>query len=59
MIHLFLADVDLKRAIVDGVLRRDLRVDFKIAQQASFDGLPDPEVLAIAALEGRVLVPTT
>ena len=56
MIHLFLADVDLKRAIVDGVLRRDHNVDFKIAQQASLDGMADPEVLAFAALEGRVLV---
>lgn len=56
MIHLFLADVDLKRAIVDGVLRRDHNVDFKIAQQASLDGMPDLEVLAFAAREGRVLV---
>ena len=56
MIHLFLADVDLKRAIVDGVLRRDRSVDFKIGQQASLDGLPDLEVLAFAAREGRMLV---
>ena len=56
MIHLFPADVDLKRAIVDGVLRRDPRVDFKIAQHASLDGMPDPEVLAFAAHEGRVPV---
>ena len=56
MIHLFLADVDLKRAIVDGVLRRDHNVDFKLAQQASLDGMPDLEVLAFAAREGRVLV---
>lgn len=56
MIHLFLADVDLKRAIVDGVLRRDQDVDFKLPQQASLDGKTDPEVLAFAADEGRVLV---
>ena len=56
MIHLFPADVDLKRAIVDGVLRRDPRVDFEIAQHASLDGMPDPEVLAFAAHEGRVPV---
>lgn len=56
MIRLFLADADLKRAIVDGVLRREQSIDFKLAERVPLEGLPDLEVLAIAALEQRVLV---
>ena len=52
----FLADADLKRAIVSGVKRREPTVDFQTAQTASLEGLDDPEVLAIAAGEGRILV---
>lgn len=51
----FLADADLKRAIVDGVLRRE-DADFKLAESVPLEGLPDREVLAYAAAEGRVLV---
>ena len=56
MIRLFLADADLKRAIVDGVLRREQSIDFKLAERVPLEGLPDLEVLDIAALEQRVLV---
>ena len=51
MIRLFLADADLKRAIVDGVLRREQSIDFKLAERVPLEGLPDLEVLDIAALE--------
>ncbi len=52
----FQADNDLKRAIVNGVKRRQPAIDFQTAEEAQLDGLPDEEVLAFAANEGRVLV---
>ena len=52
----FLADADLSRAIVNGVLRCEPAVDFLSAGAARLRGKPDPEVLAIAAQAGRILV---
>jgi hypothetical protein len=52
----FLADADLNRAIVTGVLRREPSVDFLTAQAAGLRGLSDLEVLALAAERNRVLV---
>ena len=52
----FLADADLKRAIVSGVKRREPGIDFRSAQAAGLEGIEDPEVLAIASREGRILV---
>ena len=52
----FLADVNLDERIVSGVLRAEPSVDFRTAAEAELHGLPDPEVLEIAADEGRVLV---
>jgi predicted nuclease of predicted toxin-antitoxin system len=50
------ADNDLRKAIVRGTVRRDPRIDFRSAQSAHLDDIPDPEVLALAAREGRILV---
>jgi len=52
----FLADADLNHAIVQGVRLREPAVDFKSAHEANLAGLPDDDVLEIAAQEGRVLV---
>jgi Domain of unknown function (DUF5615) len=52
----FQADADLKQAIVTGAIRRQPNLDFQSANEAGFEGLKDPEVLAIAARDGRVLV---
>ena len=52
----FLADADLNRAIVSGVLRREPSLDFLTAQAAGLRGMDDPEVLALAAKNQRVLV---
>jgi Domain of unknown function (DUF5615) len=52
----FLADANLDYAIVQGVQRREPAIDFKSANDAGLEGLPDDEVLEIAAGEGRVLV---
>jgi hypothetical protein len=52
----FLADADLNRAIVSGVLRREPSLDFLTAQAAGLRGMNDPEVLALAAERQRVLV---
>jgi predicted nuclease of predicted toxin-antitoxin system len=53
---MFLADADLNEDIVTGILRREPAIDFQTATAAGLEGLPDPEVLAIAAEGGRVLV---
>jgi hypothetical protein len=52
----FLADADLNKAIVSGVLRREPSVDFLTAHAAGWRRLTDPEVLALAAGQQRVLV---
>ncbi|MDR9893624.1 DUF5615 family PIN-like protein [Aetokthonos hydrillicola Thurmond2011] len=50
------ADADLNQAIVTGVLRREPTIDFQTAFAARLEGVKDPQVLAIAAQQGRVLV---
>lgn len=52
----FQADADLNQIIVRAVCRREPSVDFQTAQAADLSGVADPEVLARAAEEGRVLV---
>ncbi len=52
----FLADADLKDAIVSGCVRREPAMDFLSANAANLHDLPDPEVLRIAAQEDRILV---
>ena len=52
----FLADADLDGAIVRGIRRREPSIDFKSANDAGLEGLLDPEVLGLAAAEGRILV---
>ena len=50
------ADNDLRKAIVRGAVRREPQMSFRSAQSARLDGVSDPEVLAFAADEGRILV---
>ena len=52
----FLADADLNKAIVSGVLRREPSVDFLTAHAAGLRRMTDPEVLSLAAQQQRVLV---
>jgi Domain of unknown function (DUF5615) len=52
----FLADADLNKAIVSGVLRREPSIDFLSAQAAQLRLMHDPEVLELAAGQHRVLV---
>ncbi|MBH8577790.1 DUF5615 family PIN-like protein [Nostocaceae cyanobacterium CENA369] len=52
----FQADADLRQAIVTGTIRRQPEIDFQSAYEALLEGKKDPEVLAIAAQDGRVLV---
>jgi hypothetical protein len=49
------ADADLNQIIVHAVVRRQPTTDFRTAAAAGLTGLNDPEVLALAAGEGRVL----
>ena len=52
----FQADADLNQAIVTGTLHRQPNLSFQSAYTAGLEGKKDPEVLAIAAQDGRVLV---
>jgi hypothetical protein len=52
----FLADADLNQAIVAGCLRREPTMDFLSANEANLEGVPDPDVLALAAAQDRILV---
>ena len=52
----FLADADLDYAIVQGIRYREPAIDFKSANDAGLEGLPDDAVLEVAAVEHRILV---
>jgi hypothetical protein len=52
----FQADNDLRAAIVRGILRSHPGIDFRSAQSAKLDSVPDLEVLSIAQRDGRILV---
>jgi Domain of unknown function (DUF5615) len=52
----FIADADLRGNIVLGVRRREPTIDFLTAREGGTLGLSDPEVLALAAATGRVVV---
>lgn len=52
----FLADVNLNQNIISGVVLQLPEIDFQTAHEANLHGLPDAQVLAVAAREGRVLV---
>ncbi len=52
----FLADADLNKAIITGVVRREPSVDFLTAEAAGLRSLKDPQVLDLAAGQQRVLV---
>jgi predicted nuclease of predicted toxin-antitoxin system len=52
----FLADADFNQKIVLGLLRREPTIGFQTASQGGVIGRPDPEVLAIAARENRILI---
>ncbi|MGD0296296.1 MAG: DUF5615 family PIN-like protein [Bryobacteraceae bacterium] len=52
----FLADASLHYAIVTGCLRREPAIDFLSAHEAALEGVPDPEVLAFATRQNRILV---
>ena len=50
------ADADLNEDIVAGVQRRAPEIDFQTADELELASLPDPQELALAAQEGRILV---
>ena len=52
----FQADAAFNGTILRGVLRREPELDIQTAEIAGLRGLSDPEVLAIAARDGRVLL---
>ena len=52
----FQADADLRQAIITGAIRREPNLDFRSANEAGLEGIKDPEVLALAAQDGMVLV---
>ncbi len=52
----FQADADLDHDIVVAVRRRESAVDFASAEEGGLIGLADPEVLEVAARQGRILI---
>jgi predicted nuclease of predicted toxin-antitoxin system len=52
----FQADADFNQIIVSAVVRRNPQIDIRTAAGANLAGLKDPDVLAVAARENRVLV---
>jgi hypothetical protein len=52
----FLADASLHEGIMSGRLRREPAMDFLSASEAKLEIVPDPDVLALAAREDRILV---
>lgn len=52
----FQSDADLNPAIGRGLVRREPAIDWRPAQKLIPDATPDPEVLQLAADDGRVLV---
>ena len=52
----FQADADLNQIIVLAAIRQEPAIDFQTALIAGLPGVADPEVLARAAKDGRVLV---
>ena len=50
------ADNDLRKTIIRGAVRREPQMNFRSAQAARLDGIPDTEVLAFAADDGGILV---
>jgi predicted nuclease of predicted toxin-antitoxin system len=53
---LFQADNDLKFGIVKAARRREPAIDFLSAQEVGLHGVADPDLLDLAAVNGRVLV---
>lgn len=52
----FQADADFNQKIVKATLRREPFIDFQSAASAGLEGVKDPEVLLLAAQQGRLLV---
>jgi hypothetical protein len=56
----FQADADFDRRIVQATLRREPRIDLQLATAArdgaGLRGVPDNQVLTVAACEGRILL---
>jgi hypothetical protein len=52
----FQADADLHHRIVVAVRRREPAIDFASAADSKLEGVSDPDVLDIAASQGRILI---
>ena len=52
----FQADANIVPAVGRGLRRREPAVDYRFALGLIPDGMPDPDVLNLAAADGRVLV---
>jgi hypothetical protein len=52
----FMAEADLKGAIVRGCRRREPTMDFLSANDSKLEGVCDPDVLALAAAQNRIVV---
>jgi hypothetical protein len=53
---IFIADADFNEKVIRAVRRREPAIDFLDASDGGTRGLSDPEVLALAAATGRIVV---
>jgi hypothetical protein len=52
----FQGDYDFSGIVIRALLRRQPAIDFQTGHAAGLEGVDDPQALALAAREGRVLV---
>ena len=52
----FQADADLNHAVVTAIRRKEPAISFTSAADAKLEGIPDPEVLEMAAAQERILI---
>lgn len=52
----FMADADVPQDLIDELCRREREINFLIASVAGTRGPSDPQVLGLAADDGRILV---
>ena len=52
----FFADANFNQKIVAGLLLREPQIDFELPQNVIPEKMEDPEVLALGAARGRIVV---
>jgi hypothetical protein len=56
MLHLLLFDENFNHRILHGLELRSPNLDYRVAQETELKGATDPDLLAFAAEQGRIVV---